>query len=101
MSETDPGKLAVAVGDNTIRVWDTANTQSNHGYDCAMLWKGLQSKVTCVRAAARVRCVGAVLTTKPCGAGVRCRLGRRWLGIRKSPACWRSGVRTAVWVCLM
>ncbi|EGZ24358.1 hypothetical protein PHYSODRAFT_485111 [Phytophthora sojae] len=45
------GLVAAGVGDQTIRLWnlgtDGASTTSD--YQCELLWKGLQSKVTCVR----------------------------------------------------
>ncbi|KAG3113488.1 hypothetical protein PI125_g7281 [Phytophthora idaei] len=45
------GLVAAGVGDQTIRLWnlgtDAASVASD--YQCDLLWKGLQSKVTCVR----------------------------------------------------
>ncbi|KAF4046698.1 WD domain G-beta repeat [Phytophthora infestans] len=45
------GLVAAGVGDQTIRLWDL-NTEVESGasdYQCDLLWKGLQSKVTFVR----------------------------------------------------
>ena len=41
------GAGQVAVGDQTIRVWNTGHPTDL--YDCTSLWRGLQTKVTCVK----------------------------------------------------
>lgn len=41
------GCLALGVGDNMIRVWDTLTTQNR--YDTRAFWQGVKSKVTAVR----------------------------------------------------
>jgi len=46
IGESDPTKLAIGVGDSSIRIWNLA-TSATH-FDITYLWKGLQSKVTCV-----------------------------------------------------
>lgn len=46
VAECDPTKLAIGVGDSSIRVWNLGNPANP--YDTIYLWKGLQSKVTCV-----------------------------------------------------
>ncbi|GMF50707.1 unnamed protein product [Phytophthora fragariaefolia] len=45
------GLVAAGVGDQTIRLWELGNdaTSAPSDYQCELLWKGLQSKVTCVR----------------------------------------------------
>lgn len=46
ISPLNPNKVAVAVGDKTIRVWHY-NSKKNP-FDTTLYWKGLQSKVTSV-----------------------------------------------------
>ena len=46
VSPHEADRLAIAVGDNTIRIWNITN--ASNPYDCQLLWKGLQSKVTTV-----------------------------------------------------
>ncbi|ETP20199.1 hypothetical protein, variant 1 [Phytophthora nicotianae CJ01A1] len=47
---TETGLVAAGVGDQTIRLWNLATeATSTSDYQCDLLWKGLQSKVTCVR----------------------------------------------------
>lgn len=46
VSPHEADRLAIAVGDNTIRLWNLVST--SNPYDCQLLWKGLQSKVTMV-----------------------------------------------------
>ncbi|MEQ2200939.1 Gem-associated protein 5 [Xenoophorus captivus] len=41
------GCLALGVGDNMIRVWNTLSTQNQH--DVRSFWQGIKSKVTAVR----------------------------------------------------
>ena len=43
----DPYRVAIALGDQTIRVWSTDSAK--HPFQCSLLWKGLQAKVVCVR----------------------------------------------------
>ncbi|XP_048244264.1 gem-associated protein 5-like [Haliotis rufescens] len=43
-SPLDPGRVAVGVGDNTIRVWNTNNKVNP--FDINTLWQGIKSKVT-------------------------------------------------------
>ncbi|KAE9203365.1 hypothetical protein PF005_g14224 [Phytophthora fragariae] len=45
------GLVAAGVGDQTIRLWNlgTDAVSTSNDYQCDLLWKGLQSKVTCVR----------------------------------------------------
>ncbi|CAI5733825.1 unnamed protein product [Hyaloperonospora brassicae] len=45
------GLIAAGVGDQTIRLWDigTETAPLSGSYTCDLLWKGLQSKVTCVQ----------------------------------------------------
>lgn len=45
-SPLDPSRVALAVGDNTVRVWITNN--SNDPFDSVLLWKGIQAKVSVV-----------------------------------------------------
>ncbi|KAK1932004.1 Gem-associated protein 5 [Phytophthora citrophthora] len=41
--------VAAGIGDQTIRLWDlNTKTGSESDYQCDLLWKGLQSKVTCI-----------------------------------------------------
>ena len=40
------GYVAIGVGDNTIRVWNTSN--KNNLFDINTIWQGLKSKVTAV-----------------------------------------------------
>eukprot|EP00898_Chlorokybus_atmophyticus_P004873 jgi/Chlat1/5387/Chrsp35S05218 len=46
MSVSPSHKVAVACGDNTIRVWNPSDP--NNPYHSILLWRGLQSKVTAV-----------------------------------------------------
>lgn len=46
VSTVEGDRIAAACGDNTIRVWNFANR--SNPYDAVMLWRGLQSKITCV-----------------------------------------------------
>ncbi|GMF28783.1 unnamed protein product [Phytophthora lilii] len=43
--------IAAGIGDQTIRLWNlgTETEPVSTDYQCELLWKGLQSKVTCVR----------------------------------------------------
>ncbi|XP_076070667.1 gem-associated protein 5-like isoform X2 [Mytilus galloprovincialis] len=43
-SPIDPGRIALGVGDNMIRVWNLNN--SNNPFDVVTLWQGIRSKVT-------------------------------------------------------
>ncbi|KAE9044833.1 hypothetical protein PR002_g2576 [Phytophthora rubi] len=45
------GLVAAGVGDQTIRLWNLGidDVSTSNDYQCDLLWKGLQSKVTCVR----------------------------------------------------
>ena len=43
----DPGCVALGVGDNMIRVWNTS--AGGRGYVVNALWQGINSKVTAVR----------------------------------------------------
>jgi gem associated protein 5 len=45
------GLVAAGIGDQTIRLWSLSseNATAASDYQCDLLWKGLQSKVTCVR----------------------------------------------------
>uniref|UniRef100_A0AAV1TG37 Uncharacterized protein n=1 Tax=Peronospora matthiolae TaxID=2874970 RepID=A0AAV1TG37_9STRA len=45
------GIVAAGVGDQTIRLWNvgTESASSSSGYECDLLWKGLQSKITRVQ----------------------------------------------------
>lgn len=45
------GIIAAGVGDQTIRLWNlgTETASLSSGYVCDLLWKGLQSKITCVQ----------------------------------------------------
>eukprot|EP01130_Rhizamoeba_saxonica_P017219 TRINITY_DN8254_c0_g1_i2.p1 TRINITY_DN8254_c0_g1~~TRINITY_DN8254_c0_g1_i2.p1 ORF type:complete len:914 (+),score=189.56 TRINITY_DN8254_c0_g1_i2:188-2743(+) len=45
ISPLDPSRLAIGVGDNTIQVWNVGKV----GYKTVTLWKGLQSKITCIK----------------------------------------------------
>ncbi|XP_071479507.1 gem-associated protein 5-like, partial [Diadema antillarum] len=45
-SPLDPARLALGVGDNMIRVWNTGSRGKT--YDVATLWQGIKSKVTVV-----------------------------------------------------
>ena len=42
----NPHQVAVGVGDNIIRIWDTSD--SSKPYECQQLWQNLKSKVTVV-----------------------------------------------------
>lgn len=46
-SPVGAGCLALGVGDNMIRVWNTLTTQNQ--YDTRCFWQGIKSKVTAVR----------------------------------------------------
>lgn len=46
-SPVGTGCLALGVGDNMIRVWNTLTTQNK--YDIRSFWQGIKSKVTAVR----------------------------------------------------
>lgn len=46
-SPVGTGCLALGVGDNMIRVWNTLTTQNQ--YDTRSFWQGIKSKVTAVR----------------------------------------------------
>lgn len=46
-SPVGAGCLALGVGDNMIRVWNTLTTQNQ--YDTRSFWQGIKSKVTAVR----------------------------------------------------
>ena len=46
-SPLDPARLALGVGDNMIRVWNTGARGKT--YDVITLWQGIKSKVTVVR----------------------------------------------------
>lgn len=46
ISPLDPARVALAVGDNTVRVWVTNN--SSDPFDSVLLWKGIQAKVSVV-----------------------------------------------------
>lgn len=46
-SPVGTGCLALGVGDNTIRVWNTLTTQNQ--YDTRTFWQGIRSKITAVR----------------------------------------------------
>nr|XP_006819751.1 PREDICTED: gem-associated protein 5-like [Saccoglossus kowalevskii] len=43
-SPIDPGRLAVGVGDNMIRIWNTSSPSNT--YDVTVIWQGIRSKVT-------------------------------------------------------
>ncbi|XP_077983936.1 gem-associated protein 5-like [Glandiceps talaboti] len=43
-SPIDPGRLAIGVGDNMIRIWNTSSPIN--AYDVSVLWQGTRSKVT-------------------------------------------------------
>ncbi|RUP50543.1 WD40-repeat-containing domain protein [Jimgerdemannia flammicorona] len=45
--DTDPRKVAMGLGDNTIKIWNYGNAENF--YDSVLLWKGLKAKVTCVK----------------------------------------------------
>ncbi|ORX90158.1 WD40 repeat-like protein [Basidiobolus meristosporus CBS 931.73] len=44
MSELDPTKVAMGLGDNTIRVWNYMDPEKP--YDSKLIWKGLKGKIT-------------------------------------------------------
>lgn len=46
-SPVGTGCLALGVGDNMMRVWNTLTTQNQ--YDARSFWQGIKSKVTAVR----------------------------------------------------
>lgn len=46
-SPVGTGCLALGIGDNMIRVWNTLSTQNQ--YDTRSFWQGIKSKVTAVR----------------------------------------------------
>lgn len=54
-SPCGPGMLAIGVGDNTIRIWNTESViQDPYSlrsdiYKSKLFWKGLSSKITCTR----------------------------------------------------
>ena len=45
-SPVDQNRLAIGVGDNMIRVWNTGSP--GHNSDVTVLWQGIKSKVTAV-----------------------------------------------------
>lgn len=67
MRDKDPTKLAIGLGDKSIRLWDISeatsreseaadeedqpagSTTNKNPYRTVLLWKGLQAKVSCVR----------------------------------------------------
>lgn len=46
-SPVGTGCLALGVGDNMVRVWNTLSTQNQ--YDTRSFWQGIKCKVTAVR----------------------------------------------------
>lgn len=46
ISTLDPGTLGIGVGDNMLRVWQTASSQNP--YETLTLWQGIKSKVMVV-----------------------------------------------------
>lgn len=46
ISTLDPGTLGIGVGDNMLRVWQKASSQSP--YETLILWQGIKSKVMVV-----------------------------------------------------
>ncbi len=46
ISPLDPGRVALAVGDKSIRIWVATNRDDP--YESVLLWKGIQSKVSTV-----------------------------------------------------
>ena len=47
ISPLDPGTLGIGVGDNMLRVWQTASSVGP--YEALVLWQGIKSKVMVVR----------------------------------------------------
>ncbi|CAG8551980.1 9082_t:CDS:10, partial [Scutellospora calospora] len=47
LSVVDPHRLAIASGDNNIRVWDIANKIDP--FSCTLYWKGLKNKITRIK----------------------------------------------------
>ncbi|KAK9766134.1 hypothetical protein K7432_005010 [Basidiobolus ranarum] len=47
MSEQDPTKVAMGLGDNTIRIWNY--TDKEKPYDSKLIWKGLKGKITRIK----------------------------------------------------
>ncbi|CAG8500464.1 3388_t:CDS:10, partial [Racocetra persica] len=47
VSVVDPHRLAIASGDNNIRVWNIANKLDP--FSCTLYWKGLKNKLTCIK----------------------------------------------------
>ncbi|XP_074619191.1 gem-associated protein 5-like isoform X2 [Acropora palmata] len=47
ISTLDPGTLGIGVGDNMLRVWQTASSQNP--YETLTLWQGIKSKVMVVK----------------------------------------------------
>lgn len=45
--DLDPRRIAIGLGDNTIRIWNYGGNADNF-YDSMVLWKGIKGKVTCV-----------------------------------------------------
>ena len=62
-SPADPAVVAVAVGDDTIRLWNAAAAAAADGgggparWECGVLWKGLQAKVGHARQRMPCSCV--------------------------------------------
>ena len=50
----DPGFLALGVGDNMIRVWNTPSP--GRGKTVGILWQGIKSKVTVVSLNVSLKC---------------------------------------------
>ena len=53
LSSLSPSLLAIGVGDDSIVLWETPKYRNDQQlssdlYDTRCLWKGIQSKVTCV-----------------------------------------------------
>lgn len=46
ISPLDPGTLGVGVGDNMLRIWQTASSAGP--YEALVLWQGIKSKVMVV-----------------------------------------------------
>ncbi|CAG8533434.1 16452_t:CDS:10 [Acaulospora morrowiae] len=44
ISVADPHRLAIACGDNNIRIWDISNRLNP--FSCALYWKGIKNKIT-------------------------------------------------------
>jgi len=96
VSTLDPSRVAVAVGDNSIRVLSLGDVH-NPFAGAALLWRGIQAKVTAVRRCSAPRLSGDVGDAKQVRCAFFCAPRCRWHGTRWWRACSRLALRKASW----